>query len=300
MCNVSIIGDIMLDCWIPVDEVDSIIESDLHTVKYKCGEPIFTPGGAAYVAWQLASMLPNWNVQCIGSVGVDVYGEVLSSILRSSDLTLVPFTRPSVRTTVKSRFLLKTKEIRRFDFDPQVAAFSVSTILTAIDQSRPDVVIISDYNKGFMSEKLFLEIQEYCGDDILLILDTKQIKHILNASEQCIVRVSQSDFVQQNIFDMNLKSSLIVTDAANSVRVRVNDLTGHSFAVQPVFEANTISAGDVFTMAIAAFWMSTTPFGAIQSAIKLTHKWIAAHTDNICYELSLEDYKECVVSLGLL
>ncbi|KXK06936.1 MAG: D-heptose-7- phosphate 1-kinase,D-heptose-1-phosphate adenylyltransferase [Acidobacteria bacterium OLB17] len=152
--TVAVIGDVMLDryWWGSVNRISP--EAPVPVVKIE--RMTLAAGGAANVAANIAA----YGAACrlVGVIGDDDAGTQTREVLRSagvSDSDLVVSTgRPS---TVKTRLVAHSQQVARIDQEDesrcshQVEAEILDRISSAVEAA--DVVVLSDYAKGVLSEK---------------------------------------------------------------------------------------------------------------------------------------------------
>lgn len=184
--TIMVVGDIMLDSYITVSQVDK--KSDEYPYTFECNpmvsdEYTFSLGGAANVACNLATL--GANVILIGTAGNDSYGEQLKLLLDQNDITHDLITGDEFVTTVKQRIRIKKSSCNliknfRIDIEKRDACAPDPTILSKIFshiEKGIDAVILSDYGKGmFCHTKLSKQIISYMVEDkgIPVLIDPKQ------------------------------------------------------------------------------------------------------------------------------
>jgi D-beta-D-heptose 7-phosphate kinase/D-beta-D-heptose 1-phosphate adenosyltransferase len=154
-CRVLVLGDVMLDRYV-VGEVRRISpEAPIPVLRAQSRRAVL--GGAANVAMNVASL--GARALLAGVVGMDEaaaeIGRLLDGTLAiSSCLVPVP-TRP---TTVKTRFMTGGHQLLRLDeeetqpLDEATEALLLAEFAAAL--SRTDVVVLSDYAKGVLTDRV--------------------------------------------------------------------------------------------------------------------------------------------------
>jgi D-beta-D-heptose 7-phosphate kinase/D-beta-D-heptose 1-phosphate adenosyltransferase len=174
--TILVIGDVMLDRYL-IGNVNRISpEAPVPVVLLKQSED--RAGGAANVAANLSGL--GLSTQIIGCFGDDVAGGVLKKIITDAcigiDNILVSTSRPTVS---KTRVMSGNQQIVRID-DESAATFSaeenkqlLSHITKALD-TKPSMVILSDYAKGVLSDTSCKAIIKICKKlNIPVIADPK-------------------------------------------------------------------------------------------------------------------------------
>lgn len=151
-----VIGDTMLDKYI-IGHVDRISpEAPVPVVMHHSTQ--YKAGGAANVAFNLAS----WGCETtlIGLCGHDPSAKILSELLSTRKVTshLKPLSgRP---TTVKTRVVASSHQLLRIDEESTEYLVNseedelVSLISEVFQNNSFDLVILQDYNKGMLTERV--------------------------------------------------------------------------------------------------------------------------------------------------
>ncbi len=170
-----VIGDVMLDRYV-MGEVGRISpEAPVPVVLIKSEE--VRAGGAANVAANLA--LLGINTQLIGCVGIDAEAKILNQLIKKTGTKASLITSKTRPTIAKTRILGGHQQMLRLDQEDS-AAFSAAEntallkVLEAEIAKIPSVVILSDYAKGLLSEKICHQIIKRCkAKKIAVLVDPK-------------------------------------------------------------------------------------------------------------------------------
>ena len=133
----------------------------------------------------------------------------------------------------------------RVDTPHNIARFNVQEL-----DLGADVIVISDYNKGFLSES---DIEFICKSHPLVFLDTKKVlgKWAENAS-----------FIKINNYEyMNSKRYLTKTLSQKIIHTRGQegcDFQGKNYPVEKIEVRDTSGAGDSFMAALVVDFLKTT------------------------------------------
>ena len=133
----------------------------------------------------------------------------------------------------------------RVDTPHNIARFNVQEL-----DLGADVIVISDYNKGFLSES---DIEFICKSHPLVFLDTKKVlgKWAENAS-----------FIKINNYEyMNSKRDLTETLSQKIIHTRGQegcDFQGKNYPVEKIEVRDTSGAGDSFMAALVVDFLKTT------------------------------------------
>ncbi len=174
--SVAVIGDIMLDryYWGLVERISP--EAPVPVVKVEKTD--VRPGGAANVAWNLVSLGSKCSL-----VGVNGHrGKELQNLIRKLGVTTDYLIEDKSRvTTEKIRVVAHNQQVVRADFESEgdIGEEILDKLLIAVEDVLENVgaVVISDYGKGVVTEKLMASVRRLCVEkSIPLLVDPKE-KH---------------------------------------------------------------------------------------------------------------------------
>jgi D-beta-D-heptose 7-phosphate kinase / D-beta-D-heptose 1-phosphate adenosyltransferase len=169
--NVLIVGDVMIDrfWWGSVNRISP--EAPVPVVNLKA--TTLAPGGAANVAANISGL--GANPFLVGITGDDAEAKLLPAILSTHNISneyLV--SSPSRPTTVKTRIIAHNQQIVRIDqeskgflniVDEENVWGKISGLLDKIG-----VIVISDYGKGLLTDKLIARLITYGKDNNKYVL----------------------------------------------------------------------------------------------------------------------------------
>jgi D-beta-D-heptose 7-phosphate kinase/D-beta-D-heptose 1-phosphate adenosyltransferase len=151
--SVLVLGDVMLDRYV-FGEVRRISpEAPIPVLRAERRRSV--PGGAANVAHNIAAL--GATAVLVGLIGDDAAGEELERLLQATPGIIPALVRASERpTTVKTRFVSGGHQLLRLD-EEQSGAIGVALEealleLYAVALRRVDVVVLSDYAKGVLTD----------------------------------------------------------------------------------------------------------------------------------------------------
>lgn len=152
-CKILIIGDIMLDKYY-FGKVERISpEAPVPVVNIKKEETRL--GGASNVAHNITSL--GGQVLLYGAVGHDFFGKEIERMARQKNIATT-FIKNNFPTITKARIIGGKQQIVRLDFEEKMSLSEAEeeeikrNIATVLNQY--DILIISDYGKGLISESL--------------------------------------------------------------------------------------------------------------------------------------------------
>ena len=157
--NILVVGDLMLDHYILGDCSRISPEAPVQVVEVKKEQNRL--GGACNVAHNLISL--GAKVELCGVIGEDRAGEELLFQAKELGIGIAHIYQDSQRqTTQKSRVLVSNQQIMRVDREDrgEVSSEVLSKIFEKISKEIEgfDGVILSDYGKGVLSEKMTKEL----------------------------------------------------------------------------------------------------------------------------------------------
>jgi rfaE bifunctional protein kinase chain/domain len=172
--NVVIIGDIILDKYIFGDVNRISPEAPIQIVNVIKEKHML--GGAANVASNIAAL--DGKAFLFGVVGNDKSKDLLFERMKNHDIDINGVIVDEKRTTTKKiRVLSKNQQLLRIDYEDVdfVDENITDQIVNALECIRKiDIIIISDYAKGLISQKLMDEINSLVAkDNIKIIVDPK-------------------------------------------------------------------------------------------------------------------------------
>jgi D-beta-D-heptose 7-phosphate kinase/D-beta-D-heptose 1-phosphate adenosyltransferase len=155
--RVLVLGDAILDEYVSGDCTRISPEAPVPVVKVNRVRPVL--GGAANTAANIAAL--GGQPMLVACVGDDEAGATIAKCAREIgvDLQAVNNGRPTLR---KTRVVGQHQQIVRLDFEDvhQPDASSIAAILSVFDRylQDADIVVMSDYAKGFLAEALAQQI----------------------------------------------------------------------------------------------------------------------------------------------
>jgi len=170
-----VIGDVMLDRYLVGDVGRISPEAPVPVVLIKSEES--RAGGAANVAANLA--LLGISTHLIGCVGVDAEAKALSQLIKKTGTKVNLITSKMRPTIAKTRILGGHQQMMRLDQEDNTTFSSAenTAILKVLDSEiakKPALVILSDYAKGLLSEKICQHIIKKCkSKKIPVLVDPK-------------------------------------------------------------------------------------------------------------------------------
>lgn len=184
--RVAVIGDLMLDRFVfgAVDRISP--EAPVPVVHVRREEERL--GGAANVAANVAALRAHTTV--FGSCGVGAHADALLSALSGRELGQDGVVQDAERlTSIKTRILAGSQQVVRIDRETKapLSERSFAALVGRLRELGPfDLVIVSDYGKGVIDERLMEELRTLKRGGVPVIADPKQGDFQLYRELSCI------------------------------------------------------------------------------------------------------------------
>ena len=192
--KVLLIGDFMIDHYIMGTSNRMSPEAPVPVVVPQKEYSI--PGGAGNVAMNLSSM--GAHVTCLGSLGDDIWGEKLISILNNqridtSHLEIIK----NHNTTLKQRIYSDGIQVARLDKEKIIDWDPRLNLTVKMSYNDYDVIILSDYNKGVLN--------------LFRMTDTP-IPVVVDPKKDDFKQYAAADIITPNLNELNRASNIDVKD----------------------------------------------------------------------------------------
>lgn len=207
--KVLVVGDFMVDRY-TIGSVSRISpEAPVPILNVK--EEKDLPGGAGNVALNLKKL--DCDVSVLGRVGNDENGRNLIQLFSEQGIDSSGiFFQQEMPTILKNRLISSSQQLLRIDFEK---VFAVSDeIVQKVElflRQRPhfDVIAISDYAKGFLSDKLLKLVISYGNE--------KQIPVIVDPKSTDFSKYSGADVIKPNKKEAYEAAKLSIESSLNEV-----------------------------------------------------------------------------------
>jgi D-beta-D-heptose 7-phosphate kinase/D-beta-D-heptose 1-phosphate adenosyltransferase len=176
LAPIAVIGDMMLDCYLHGDVERMSPEAPVPVVRHS--EERHVPGGAANVASNIASL--GFPVEVVGLVGTDhARLQLISALSERAVGTRGVVAEPMRRTTTKMRVIGSRQQIVRVDVEDRtpLSQRTEDWLISAAEMAiaSASAVIISDYNKNVLSDRILNEVISCArGSGKMLLVDPKR------------------------------------------------------------------------------------------------------------------------------
>lgn len=164
--KILVLGDVMLDFYIKGTTTRISPEAPVPILKWESDE--YALGGAGNVGRNVAAL--GGRTTLLGIVGNDENGRILRALARESGLitNLVVDTRP---TTIKTRVVSMRHQLLRFDKEEtkSLSGKAEREVIALIKKvPNQDLIIISDYHKGFLTKNVAKALVERFGGEKII------------------------------------------------------------------------------------------------------------------------------------
>ncbi|SRR5579884_3568819 len=319
-----VIGDAMLDTYLEGTASRLCSEGPVPVVSKTAEHRI--PGGAANTAANLRAL--EADVIFLGLAGRDVAGELLRRALRErgvSDRWLVE--DEAVQTLHKLRILADGQYVVRFDEGgPQGANAPAAErrLIARLEEAYAlcDLVLVSDYRYGVVSEALIERLRElHMAHPKVLLIDSKAL-HRFHALPATVVTpnhlearllidkdvpqnlvlsddLSEVEYVARRLLAMLAAEHVAITLAERGVLLLDRAGNVQHLPAHPVAHANDVGAGDSFAAALALALAAggsiteAAQIGVDAASIAVTRRWTAiVQHQELLQRVSLREYAD--------
>lgn len=267
--KVLVLGDVMLDryLWGNVSRISP--EAPVPIVNVNKTSSVL--GGAANVAANIKSL--GATPYLIGVCGQDKDAESLETLLEQSQISnnLVKF--ENRQTTVKTRIIAHHQQVARIDQETSnyISELESELIYEKISEllNTTSIVVISDYAKGFLTERLLARLITTCKLKKILVLVDPKGKNFVKyggatiltpnrkeSAEACGFEENKPDLIRkagENILSTVDLEALLITQGEKGMTLFQRD--GESFYLEALTRKvyDVTGAGDtvIATLAVA-------------------------------------------------
>ena len=264
--NILVIGDLMIDhyLWGSAERISP--EAPVQVVDIAKESAVL--GGAGNVVNNLISL--GANVSVASAVGDDEIAKELTLMLKSIGVKTEGLVRENGRkTSKKSRIIAANQQILRYDKESKelINSTSIEKIVKAIEKDLfvTDMIILSDYGKGVISEALAQRVITLAkSKNIKVLVDPKGIDyskyhgaHMLTpnkkeASEATQIEIVDDASLEKALLSLKEQCALersMITLSEDGIAIYDGTLKRFPTVAQEVFDVT--GAGDTVIASIA-------------------------------------------------
>lgn len=264
--NILVIGDLMIDHYLWGDAERISPEAPVQVVDIANETSVL--GGAGNVINNLITLGATVNVASV--VGDDEIAKELTIMLKSIGVkTEGLITQSGRKTSKKSRVIAAHQQILRYDNESKetISAASVQRIVTAIEKDLfvTDMIILSDYGKGVISEELAQAVIGFANrKNIKVLVDPKGTDyskyrgaHMLTpnkkeASEATGIKIVDDVSLEKALISLKEQCALersMITLSDEGIAIYDGEVKRFPTVAQEVFDVT--GAGDTVIASIA-------------------------------------------------
>jgi len=208
-------------------------------------------------------------------------GNVYNNILKMTDCVEIDFYCNDMQNIKKVRFIDEKSNYQIMRYDVEKSLYQLK--FEDIEKIDYDAVIISDYNKGYLSTGFIKQITtKFKNCKIFVDTKKKNLSHFKNS----IIKLNEAEATAS--INLDKTSDVIIT--LGSKGCQFNNIV---YPIKPVEVYDVCGAGDVFLAALVVRWLETKN---IESALKTANNCAALSVTKLgCYTLKRKEYENLCV-----
>ncbi len=292
--KIAVLGDVLLDRY---DYCENRENPESSAPCHRVKSTIFLPGGAGNVAANLAKL--GAEVTLFGIVGNDEHGKKLIEELSKIGINQRLLTGNNVKTIVKQRILSASdgRYHGRLDFGDHASEiesiralrFQIVSRISGLLTNGFDSIIISDYDKGFISQEIINETKKI---GIPVYVDPKQNKNIYRGVE--LIKPNRKEIAaMSNTIDDREKAKELAKELDTNILLTLGGegmffagKDGSSFHL-PAHKTEVLDVTGCGDTTIATFVFYRTLGKSLKESIELANKAASINAQHVgCYAVS--------------
>lgn len=243
--KILVVGDIMLDRYV-IGEVERISPEAPVPVVHVQNE-YSTLGGCGNTVRNIRELGP--QVFCLFSISDDVYGQ--SILKKMNAINAIPITVfDSKETIVKERVIAHERQIQMIRIDREnIKPINPKKCIEALYKfymKQFDIIVISDYAKGMITEELMDFLKNETQSKIIIDPKPENI-HLYNDVYMITPNIKEYSEIVKKLFPrtVNLTKYTLITEGSKGMTLIDNvDHTESKIKADPVEVYNVSGAGD--------------------------------------------------------
>jgi D-beta-D-heptose 7-phosphate kinase/D-beta-D-heptose 1-phosphate adenosyltransferase len=262
--NILVLGDIMLDINYTCNVTRNAPEAQIPI--YEIQKIKYILGGSGNVAQNLNNL--RTNVEIITILGDDIYGKKIQDMLNENNIKNKCFIDNKRNTTQKNRLFYNGILVNRFDIeslediDINIENLIYNYILEKIN--KINAIIISDYNKGVITNKLCEKIINISNENNIPTFIDPKLKNIKKYSGCFCFKPNMFEAIEltkkeniDDIFDsirtIINPNNIIITDGSNGMYL--NNSNNHYKNEENINALDVTGAGDNAICILVYIWL---------------------------------------------
>jgi D-beta-D-heptose 7-phosphate kinase / D-beta-D-heptose 1-phosphate adenosyltransferase len=284
--KILVIGDFILDVYLKGTSSRLSPEAPVPVVDVR--ERVEVAGGAANTAVNLRAL--GAEVTLLSVIGMDQDGGKAIRLIREAGVDTSRVIRyPKRSTIVKTRVMVGPHVLTRYDcgseyhVEPEVEQMLLRYV--ELEYQSYDGIILSDYNKGIITERLLTRLSElqhefnkYVGVDSKRLTFFKglnpsfvkpnyeEVLALTGIERRVHARVDQICQLGETLFELTGASATAVTLDAEGAVIFQEGRVVHTACAEAINTPNVVGAGDTF---ISAFTLSALSGASLEQASTL-------------------------------
>ena len=262
--NIIVFGDVMLD----VNHTCNITRNapEANIPIYEVENTTFILGGAGNVSKNLHNLKA--NVELITVLGDDIYGKKIQEMLNIDNIKNKCYIDDKRKTTQKNRLFYVNQLINRHDIeDTNDIDINIETMICNYISkkiNKIDAIVISDYNKGIVTEHLCKKIISIANENNIPTFVDPKLKNINKYSNCFCFKPNMFEAIQlteeTNLYPIftSIKTqinptNIIITDGQNGIYLNSSDVNyKHNKNINVV---DVTGAGDIAICILVYIWL---------------------------------------------
>ena len=290
-----VIGDAMLDKYIygVVERISP--EAPVPIVAHASTE--LKAGGAANVALNLAA----WGCKTtlIGLIGNDLHGKELCNILDEKKIGHHLIRTSHRPTTVKTRVVASSHHLLRIDEESseylsgEEEKEALVLIEKVLKSEKPDLIIVEDYNKGFLTNKIISAILDYGKqENSFVAIDPKEKNFMMYRGADLFkpnlreaIQAAHKTLTPEDLEGLSAEwrqkmelGTIAITLGGLGVFLQNQDNTEHITPAHAIDVVDVCGAGDAVICALALARISGLDLKKSGSLANLTGAYVCSHS----------------------
>ena len=200
-----VIGDIMLDHYVSGDVNRLSPEAPVPILNVN--DYIYKIGGAGNVALNLSGL--GIKTTLVGEIGDDDSGDILKDLFKENKIATKHLIKTKGATTTKTRIMSGQQQMVRLDYDEYSSGPNQKDLrkILKLISAGPSAIIISDYEKGFLTHEVLKKIIQAANKkNIPIIVDPKGQNLEKYSGVTAITPNKKEAYLLANLTDKNEKS----------------------------------------------------------------------------------------------